>query len=168
MRSNPWMRALLEETDVEGLTPRDIPPPFREVAERGWTFTAAGGRVLAGLSPETPARHSDRLVEETTVNGRGMTDHDLPVAPAERTPLLVRRCLAYVCACLSSAREQFGDTQVRACVSLSYADTDDCLLTAYVTFCTPLPDVPPYVRELEEVENTAVGEFSSEDCPIRR
>ncbi|MEV1047202.1 hypothetical protein [Streptomyces sp. NPDC049916] len=41
-----------------------------------------------------PGTYADRLAEEAKINGRGMTDHDLPAAPDERTPLLVRRCLA--------------------------------------------------------------------------
>lgn len=168
MRSNPRMRALLQETDTTGLSARDIPPLFREVAEHGWSTTAAGGRVLTGLRPEsqkTAAVHSDRLAEEATVNGRGMTDYDLPAAPRERTPLLVRRCLAYVCACLGRAQEEFGDTRVKAYVSLSFADTDEALPTSYVTFCTPLPDVLPYISRLEDVADAAVAEISVEDGP---
>ncbi|MFF8961931.1 hypothetical protein ACF1BK_04120 [Streptomyces globisporus] len=93
-----------------------------------------------------------------------MTDYDLPAAPHERTPLLVRRCPAYVCACLRKAQEEFGDSRVRAYVSLSYADTDEGLLTSDVTFCTPLPDVRPYIPGLEQVKDAAVAEISVEDC----
>ncbi|XQE87743.1 hypothetical protein ACN24M_22265 [Streptomyces microflavus] len=78
-----------------------------------------------------------------------MTDYDLPAAPHERTPLLVRRCLAYAGACLREAREEFGDGQVKAYVSLSFADTEEGLLTSNVTFCPPLPDVRPYIVDLE-------------------
>ncbi|MER5551986.1 hypothetical protein ABT001_09930 [Streptomyces sp. NPDC002793] len=53
-----------------------------------------------------------------------MTDYDLPTATDERTPLLVRECLAYVRACLRKAQKEFGDTQVKAYVSLSFADHD--------------------------------------------
>ncbi|MFJ6806088.1 hypothetical protein ACIQRK_08610 [Streptomyces anulatus] len=157
------MREILRTTDVTEVSVRDIPPVFLEVVERGWSFTAAGGRVLTGLRPEAPGTYVDRLAEETAVNGRGMTDHDLPAAPDERMPLLVRRCLAYVCACLRTAREEFGDTQVRAYVSLSYAGTEDALLTSNVTFCTPLPDVRPYIPDLEVVTDAAVAEISLED-----
>lgn len=117
MRSNPRMREILRTTDVIELGDRDIPPVFLEVVERGWSLTAAGGRVLTGLRPEAPNTYVDRLAEETTINGRGMTDYDLPAAPDERTPLLVRRCLAYAFACLRKAQEEFGDTQVKAYVS---------------------------------------------------
>ncbi|MFJ3574093.1 hypothetical protein [Streptomyces rubiginosohelvolus] len=164
MRSNARMRELLRATDLSGLGHQDIPPMFRDVAVRGWSVTAAGGRVLTGLRPETPGRYVDRLAEETTVNGRGMTDYDLPAAPHERTPLLVRRCLAYVCACLRTARGEFGDSRVRAYVSLSCADTDERLLTSNVTFCTPLADVRPYIPGLEQVRDAAVAEISAEDC----
>ncbi|WP_329157489.1 hypothetical protein OHA63_19030 [Streptomyces anulatus] len=158
------MREILRTTDVTGLGDRDIPPKFLEVVERGWSLTAAGGRVLTGLRPETPGTYVDRLAEETTINGRGMTDYDLPAAPDERTPRLLRRCLAYVCACLRKAQEEFGDTQVKAYVSLSFADTEEALLTSNVTFCTPLPDVRPYIPDLEAVVDAAVAEISLEDC----
>ncbi|MBM7437762.1 hypothetical protein [Streptomyces sp. HB132] len=137
---------------------------FREVVERGWSSTPAGGRVLTGLLPEYVPHCSDRLAEETTVNGRGMTDYDLPAAPDERAPLLVRRCLAYAAACLRGARDHFGDTAVKSYVSFSFADTDEALLTSNVTFCTPLPDVRPYIPDLEDVVDAAVAEFSVEDC----
>ncbi|MGW6584775.1 hypothetical protein [Streptomyces sp. MCL20-2] len=164
MRSNACMQALIRVTDLSGLSHQDIPPLFRDVAERGWSVTAAGGRVLTGLRPETPGRYVDRLAEETTVNGRGMTDYDLPTAPHGRTPLLVRRCLAYVSACLRKAQGEFGDSRVKAYVSLSCADTDEGLLTANVTFCTPLADVRPYIPGLEQVGDAAVAEISAEDC----
>ncbi|MEU1218394.1 hypothetical protein [Streptomyces microflavus] len=93
-----------------------------------------------------------------------MTDYDLPAAPHERTPLLVRRCLAYACACLRDAREEFGDGEVKAYVALSFADTEEGLLTSNVTFCTPLPDVRPYIADLERVTDAAVVEVSVEDC----
>lgn len=163
MRSNPRMREILRTTDVIELGDRDIPPVFLEVVERGWSLTAAGGRVLTGLRPEAPNTYVDRLAEETTINGRGMTDYDLPTAPDERTPLLVRRCLAYAFACLRKAQEEFGDTQVKAYVFLSFADTEEALLTSNVTFCTPLPDVRPYLPGLEAVTDAAVAEVSLEN-----
>ncbi|MEW1692476.1 hypothetical protein ACIQOF_36515 [Streptomyces sp. NPDC091265] len=137
---------------------------FREVVERGWSLTPAGGRVLTDLLLENPPEYSDRLAEETTINGRGMTDYDLPTATDERAPVLVRRCLAYVAACLQRAQEDFGDTAVRAYVSLSFADTDEAPLTSHVTFCTPLPDALPYISDIESVKDAAVGEFSAEGC----
>ncbi|MEU9533298.1 hypothetical protein [Streptomyces sp. NPDC048213] len=164
MRSNARMRALLREADTSGLSVQDIPPAFREVVQRGWSLSPSGGRVLTDLLLDVPTQYADRLAEEITVNGRGMTDYDLPSAADERAPLLVRRCLAYVAACLGRARKDFGDSAVRAYVSLSFADTDDAPLTAYVTFCTPLPDVRSYIPRLESVEGAAVGEFCVEDA----
>ncbi|MEV7297795.1 hypothetical protein AB0N79_40360 [Streptomyces microflavus] len=158
------MREILQTTDITDLSDRDIPLMFLEVVERGWSLTAAGGRVLTDLCPEAPSTYADRLTEETTINGRGMTDYDLPAAPDERTPLLVRRCLAHVHACLRKAQEEFGDTQVKAYVSLSFANTEKALLTSNVTFCTPLPDVRPYIPDLEAVTDAAVAEISLEDC----
>ncbi|MEU7738481.1 hypothetical protein AB0B51_36535, partial [Streptomyces griseus] len=137
MRSSPRMREILQTTDITDLSDQDIPSMFLEVVERGWSLTAADGRVLTDLRPDAPGTYVDRLAEETTINGRGMTDYDLPAAPDERTPRLVRRCLAYVCACLRKAQVEFGDTQVKAYVSLSFADTEEALLTSNVTFCTP-------------------------------
>ncbi|MEU5283037.1 hypothetical protein AB0G97_03310 [Streptomyces sp. NPDC020755] len=170
------MRDILRTAGLTGLSDRDIPPVFREVVERGWSVTASGGRVLTALRPEIPGPYFDRLAEETTSNGRGMTDYDLPAPPHERTPRLVRRCMAYVCACLRTAQEEFGDAEVRAYVFLSFADidtdadadidadADPGLLTSNVTFCTPLPDVRPYIPALEDVQDAAVAEISVEDC----
>ncbi|WP_143668276.1 hypothetical protein [Streptomyces sp. f150] len=120
--------------------------------------------MLTDLCPKAPGTYGDRLAEETTVNGRGMTDYGLPAAPDGRAPLLVRRCLAYVCACLRKAQEEFGDTQVKAYVSLSFAATEEALLTSNVICCTPLPDVRPYIPGLDAVTDAAVAEISLEDC----
>ncbi|AGK78236.1 hypothetical protein SFUL_3305 [Streptomyces microflavus DSM 40593] len=126
-------------------------------------MTPAGGRVLAELRPEAPGTYLDRLAEETTVNGRGMTDYDLPAAPHERTPLLVRRCLAYACACLRDAREEFGDGEVKAYVSLSFADTEEGLLTSNVTFCTSFSDA----RQPGGPEaRPQVSECDPPSCPV--
>ncbi|SCK42841.1 hypothetical protein YUYDRAFT_05328 [Streptomyces sp. ScaeMP-e48] len=119
--------------------------------------------MLAELRPEVTGTYLDRLVEETTVNGRGMTDYDLPAAPHERTPLLVRRCLAYACACLREAQEEFGDGQVKAYVSLSIADTEEGLLTSNVTFCTPFSGArQPGVPE----GRPQVSECDPPSCPV--
>ncbi|MEU9927599.1 hypothetical protein [Streptomyces anulatus] len=123
-----------------------------------------GGQVLTDLLPENLPEYADRLAEETTVNGRGMTEYDLPAATDERTSLLVRRCLAYVAARLHGSQEHFDDTAVKSYVSFSFADTDEALLTSNVTFCTPLPDVRPYIPDLERVTDAAVAKISAEDC----
>ncbi|MFJ2023455.1 hypothetical protein ACIODW_06510 [Streptomyces sp. NPDC087897] len=70
------MWEILRATDITGLGDRNIPLMFREVVERGWSVTAADGRVLTDLVPETPGTYGDRLAEETTINGRGMTDYE--------------------------------------------------------------------------------------------
>ncbi|MGW7466619.1 hypothetical protein ACWGJT_18395 [Streptomyces xantholiticus] len=168
MRSNQQMANLLADADVTGLSARDIPPMFREVAERGWTVTQSGARVLTDLRPGEGRSYFDRLAEETTVNGRGMTDYDLLAdAAGKRTNMLLRRSLAYIAACLRAAEQEFGDRQVLAYLSLSLGGTDDDLLTAHVTFCRPLPDTPPYIADLEQVRDIAVAEISVEDCPAR-
>ncbi|MFF9196621.1 hypothetical protein ACF09L_15570 [Streptomyces sp. NPDC014779] len=164
------MRKLLADADLTGLSSSDIPPMFQEVVERGWSVTGSGARVLTDLLPDPAGPHFDRLAEETTVNGRGMTDYDLPTEPAaadERATVLLRRCLAYADACLRTAQEHFGDDEVRAYVSLSLGGLDDDLLTAQVTFCTPLPDAPPYIADLEQVRDAAVAELSVSDRPGR-
>ena len=94
MRSNARMRELLRATGVSGLGHHDIPPLFRDVAERGWSVTAAGGRVLNGLRPETPGRyvdrvrleHARRLLEETS---RGV--EEVARAAGYGTPETMRR-----------------------------------------------------------------------------
>lgn len=127
-------------------------------------MTPAGGRVLTDLLPENLPEHADRLAEETTVNGRGMREYDLPAATDKRTSLVIRTCLAYVSACLHGTQEHFDDTAVKSYVSFSFADTDEALLKSNVTFCTPLPDVRPYIPDLERVTDAAVAELSAEDC----
>ncbi|MEV7570074.1 hypothetical protein [Streptomyces tanashiensis] len=77
--------------------------------------------------------------------------------------VLLRRCLAYAAGCLRAAQEHFGDDAVRAYVSLSLGGLDDDLLTAQVTFCTPLPDTAPYITGLEQVRDAAVVELSVRD-----
>ncbi|NEB37947.1 hypothetical protein G3I54_13625 [Streptomyces sp. SID14515] len=53
-----------------------------------------------------------------------------------------------------------------AYVSLSFAYTEERLLTSNVTFCTPLPDVSAYIPRLEEVRDSAVAEITLEDCSM--
>lgn len=166
VRSNQQMRNLLEQVNLTHLTAEDIPPLFREVAERGWSTTDTGARLLTDLRPEGEATYFDRLAEETSVNGRGMIDWDLPTATAERTNPLLRRCLAYIGACLRKAAGEFGDDRVKAYLSLSLGGLDDDLMTAHVTFCTPRPELPPYIANLEEAKDAAVAEISLADCSV--
>ncbi|AEN11004.1 MULTISPECIES: hypothetical protein [unclassified Streptomyces] len=53
---------------------------------------------------------------------------------------------------------------MRPHVSFSFANSDEALLTSNVTFCTPLPDVHPYIPDLEGGTEAAVAELSAEDC----
>ncbi|WP_046778589.1 hypothetical protein [Streptomyces yangpuensis] len=163
------MTELLAQYPPTGLTDDDIPSLFREVKEEGWSYTPNGARVLTGLLPDFAASYSDVLREETSINGRGMTDYDLPVAESERTRPLLRRCLAYALACLDEAEKKFGDQEVRSYVVLSLGGVDDDLLTATVTFCTHDPNTNPYIPDLENVQNEAVAELTSSDgrvwCP---
>lgn len=120
------------------------------------------------IADRSPSREPPGILRPalggTTVNGRGMTDYDLPTATDERAPFLVRRCLAYAAACLHRAQEDFGDTAMKSYISFSFADTDEAPLTSNITFCTPLPDVRPYIPDLESVKDAAVAELSAEDC----
>ncbi|MCX5175804.1 hypothetical protein [Streptomyces virginiae] len=163
MKRNDKMSRLLAEFPVGELTADDVPPMFREVAAEGWSYTPNGARVLSGLVPELTRSYGDVLQEETSINGRGMTDHDLPAAESERSGPLLRRCLAYAFACLVEAERRFGDQDVRAYLILSLGGANDDLLTATVTFCTHQPNAAPYVRDIENVQDAAVAELTSSD-----
>lgn len=163
VRVNQKMAELLTKYPPVGLTDEDIPPMFREVKEEGWAYTPNGARVLAGLIPDFATSYFDVLQEETSINGRGMTDHDLPVTESERTGPLLRRCLAYAFACLGEAEKRFGDQEMRSYIVLSLGGVDDDLLTASVTFCTHDPNTLPYIRDLESVQNEAVVELVLHD-----
>ncbi|WP_158754705.1 hypothetical protein [Streptomyces sp. NRRL F-2580] len=154
---------MLAEYPVAELTDRDIPPMFHEVAAEGWSYTPNGARVLTGLVPELTSSYFDVLQEETSINGRGMIDYDLPAAASERTGPLLRRCLAYAFACLVEAERKFGDQEVRSYVTLSMGGEGDDLLTATVTFCTHTPNAVPYIRDIENVQDAAVAELTSGD-----
>jgi hypothetical protein len=166
MRINQKMSRLLEEFPVSNLGDEDIPPIFLEVVNEGWSYTANGARVLTGLIPDVASSYFDLLQEETSINGRGMTDYDLPQTGSARTVTLLRRCFSYAFACLREAEKAFGDQGVRAYVSLSLGGVNEDMMTANVTFCTPHPSVPPYIRELERVQNEAVAELALGDRRI--
>ncbi len=163
MRINEKMTRMLAEYPVAELADRDIPPMFHEVAAEGWSYTPNGARVLTGLVPELASSYFDVLQEETSINGRGMIDYDLPTAESERTGPLLRRCLSYAFTCLVEAERKFGDREVRSYVILSMGGEDDDLLTATVTFCTHNPNGVPYIRDVENVQDAAVAELTLDD-----
>jgi hypothetical protein len=165
MRINRKMIELLTEYPIDDLTEADIPPMFLEVVREGWSYTPNGARVLRGLLPISTASYGDLLQEETSINGRGMVDYDLPRNPAERNNILLRRCFAYAFSCLDRASEEFNDKDVRGYVSLSMGGVHDDVMTANVTFCTPNPNSPPYISNLESVSNEAIAELSVDDRP---
>ncbi|MEU4177035.1 DUF6193 family natural product biosynthesis protein [Streptomyces sp. NPDC026589] len=146
---------------TQWLWPRDVGTAY-PLAKGGYRVRRESDKSVLG-EVDTVEEAYELIADDDQREG-GVTDYDLPAAPDERMPLLVRRCLAYVCACLRKAQEEFGETQVKAYVSLSFADTEEALLTSNVTFCTPLPDIRPYNPDLEAVTDAAVGEISLEDC----
>lgn len=157
------MTGLLSEHSLADLTDEEIPAMFRQVKEEGWSYTPNGARVLTGLIPNATNPSFDVLQEETWINGRGMTDPDLPWAEAERTVPLLRRCFAYAFACIAEAERRFGDRDVLAYVVLSLGGLDDALLTATVTFCTHDPNTRPYIADIENVQDAAVAELTLDD-----
>ncbi|HET6356383.1 hypothetical protein [Streptomyces sp.] len=157
------MSELLQEFPVVDLKDEDTPPMFLEVKREGWSYTPNGARVLTGLIPDVAAPYFDVLQEETSINGRGMIDYDLPPTGPERTGTLLQRCLSYAFGALDMANKAFGDQKVRAYVSLSLGGGDDDTMTANVTFCTTDPNVAPYIRDLENVQNEAIIELSLDD-----
>lgn len=112
-----------------------------------WTAESGGVRWVCGFADEAAlARFAQARNSLDDAGGTG------------------RRCLAYVAACLHRAQEDFGDTAMKSYISFSFADTDEAPLTSNITFCTPLPDVRPYIPDLESVKGAAVAELSAEDC----
>ncbi|MFJ5274054.1 hypothetical protein [Streptomyces sp. NPDC088358] len=163
MRMNRMMAAMMQRTDVTRLSGTDIPSPFRDVAGRGWTVGSEGAVLLTELAGGTVGSFFDVVQEETSVNGRGMTDHDLPDSGHDREEQLLRRCLAYSFGCLESAAGQFGERSVSAYVSLSAGGLDDDTLTANVTFSMRRPDIAPYVADIESHVDEALLEIQLGD-----
>ncbi|MEU5535288.1 hypothetical protein [Streptomyces sp. NPDC020362] len=137
----------------QGLPARegDVPAPFRDVVRAGWVLDD-GALVLAELrSGYVGAGRSgftDVIHYEATVNGRGMTDYDLPRGGPERARTLLCRSVGYARPALAAV-PQGCEWPVLAYVSLSEGGSTDDLLTAHVTFCTERPGVAPYVADLE-------------------
>ncbi|MGW4676203.1 hypothetical protein [Streptomyces sp. NPDC004324] len=163
MRVNRMMAAMVQRTDLAGLTESDIPQPFRDVAGHGWTVTSGGAVLLTELAEGTVGSYFDVVQEETSVNGRAMTDYDLPASGKDREEPLLRRCLAYAFACLESAEGKFGEYSVSAYVSLSMGGLDDDTLTANVTFTMRRPGLASYVPDIEGYVHEALLEIRHDD-----
>lgn len=149
MEMNRSMARLLGRVDTGDITPAEVPPGFLRIVEAGWEVTPGGALVLSVLKSAPPGPFSDVVHEEYSVNGRGMTDHDLPPSGKERESRLLRRCLAYARIALLRADALRSAVELSAYVSLSYGGLADDHLTANVTFCGDHSGVRPYVTDLE-------------------
>ncbi|WP_301370244.1 hypothetical protein [Streptomyces xanthophaeus] len=156
MEMNRSMARLLGRVDTECITPDEVPPGFLRVVEGGWEVTAGGAHVLSALKSAPPGPFSDVVHEEYTVNGRGMTDHDLPASGEERESRLLRRCVAYAGTALLRADALGSAVEISAYISLSYGGLNDDHLTANVTFCGAHPGVLPYAADLEAFETESI------------
>ncbi|MFJ3724059.1 hypothetical protein ACIPYQ_16000 [Streptomyces sp. NPDC090045] len=156
MEMNRSMARLLGRVDTGDITPDEAPPGFLRIAEGGWEVTPGGAHVLSALKSAPPGPFSDVVHEEYTVNGRGMTDYDLPASGEDRESRLLRRCVAYAGSALLSADALRSTVEVSAYISLSYGGLADDHLTANVTFCGDHPGVRPYVADLEAFETESI------------
>ncbi|MFF5490517.1 hypothetical protein ACFY7Y_27775 [Streptomyces virginiae] len=149
MEINRSMARLLGRVDTKNITPDEVPPAFVQVVDEGWEVTPGGAHVLSALKSAPPGPFSDVVHEEYTVNGRGMTDHDLPASGEDRERRLLRRCVAYAGSALLRADALGSAVEISAYLSLSYGGAAEDRLTANVTFCGDHPGVLPYVADLE-------------------
>ncbi|WP_327735905.1 hypothetical protein OG749_21015 [Streptomyces nojiriensis] len=156
MEMNRSMARLLGRVDTGGITPDEAPAGFLRIAEGGWEVTPGGAHVLSALKSSPPGPFSDVVHEEYTVNGRGMTDYDLPACGEERESRLLRRCVAYARSALVRTDALRSTVEVSAYISLSYGGLADDHLTANVTFCGDHPGVPPYAADLEAFETESL------------
>ncbi|WP_307176608.1 hypothetical protein [Streptomyces africanus] len=144
----------------------DAPEPFQAIADAGWTRDGDAHLLTAlrsGYSGAGRMDFEDVIHYEATVNGRGMTDYDLPASGAERRGTLLRRCLGYACAALRAV----PDRQTRSVVgyvSLSEGGLADNLLTARVTFCSVHPGLPRYLDDMDSYTQEALLEIEQEDA----
>ncbi|MGW0983860.1 hypothetical protein ACWD33_23935 [Streptomyces xiamenensis] len=169
MRTNDAMRRLLGDVDVRELGIDDVPGGLRSVLERGWTATGDGAYLLRGFLDGYVGdldAFQDVVALETAVNGRAVTDFDLPLKDRHRRRPLLRRAFAFALSGLAAAEDQ-GLRGMRAHVSLSRAATEERPLTAHVTFCGVHPGLPPYLADPETAQG-AVAELSVSDLPRQR
>ncbi|MFD4557094.1 hypothetical protein ACFWP5_22720 [Streptomyces sp. NPDC058469] len=144
----------------------DVPDPFRAIVRAGWTSEGDAQLLTALFSgySGTPLTEFDDVIHyEATVNGRGMTDYDLPESDPERDKTLLRRSLGYACIALlavpvSHPWPMFGY------VSLSEGGLEGDLLTAHVTFSSERPGLPRYVDDMDSYKHEALLEVSQDDA----
>ncbi|WP_404959576.1 hypothetical protein [Streptomyces sp. 147326] len=162
MEMNRSMARLLGRVDTGGITPDEAPPGFLRIAEGGWEVAPSGAHVLSALKSAPSGPFSDVVHEEYTVNGRAMTDYDLPASGEDREDRedresrLLRRCVAYASSCLLGADELNSTVEVSAYISMSYGGLADDHLTANVTFCGDHPGVRPYAADPEAFATESV------------
>lgn len=165
MRMNARMSAYLGAAGTRWCED-DVPETFRKVVRAGWT-TDGDAYILTALASGCHgtghAGFQDVVHYEATVNGRGMTDYDLPAAGRARLDALLRRTLAYACAALRAVPGG-GRWPMLGYVSLSEGGCDDTLLTAHVTFCSDRPHLPRHVSDLDAYRQEALLEISQADA----
>ncbi|MFG2297745.1 hypothetical protein [Streptomyces sp. NPDC048603] len=142
--------------DVGNVTDDDVPAGFRSIAERGWTVRPSGARVLRAFDAPSAGPFGDVVQEEYSLNGRGMTDYDIPESGPEREAILLRRCVAYARACLRAREDADLGLPVSAYISVSFGGLEEDTLTANVTFCGVHPGVRPYLVDIEDFTQEAI------------
>lgn len=151
--TNPAMARLLDRVDTRAVVAAEIPQPLRAVVRDGWVRLGSGAYVLAALAGTRGGPYMDLVHEESTVNGRGMYDLDLPGGGPARETALLRRCLAYARAGLLG----HPAGAAAAYVSLTLGECDGPVPTGYVTFCGRYEGVAPYVRSVAAFANDFVA-----------
>ena len=169
MRMNRDMSRLLGDVDVSHLSVSDVPEAFTAIVAQGWR-EHDGVWVLKALSEGCSGDASlftDAVHAETTVNGRGMIDYDLPVGRVDRRVPLMQRSLAYACAAIRSVGELPESPAIMAYVTVSERADESGLESSHVTFCASRQDVPPYVPDVGEYKEGALLELSPDDDLVR-
>lgn len=162
---NAAMARLLDRIDISGITESEIPGLFREVLDGGWTIDPTGAMLLRRLKESYNGEPAfvDPVHKETTINGRGMIDYDLPIIAAEREEKLLRRCIAYACAAIRVARDVRQSPETLSYITMSVSSGGEKLLTANVTFCGDYNDFPSYIANIDDYRNEALMEISLAD-----
>ncbi|WP_374775893.1 hypothetical protein OG756_26925 [Streptomyces sp. NBC_01310] len=161
--TSPAMRRLLARVDTAGIRETEIPEPLREALRGGWVRRGSGAYVLAAFARTPGGPYQDLVHEESTVNGRGMDDLDLPAVGPVREAAVLRRCIAYARAALAG-RPAGAAT---AYVSLTLAGCDGPAPTGYVTLCGRYEGVRPYIRSVADLDDGSVAAGALERRPAR-